>query len=193
MTYGYKYRLNDSDSSFLKDSWKKFAEENMGDWTQCQRDMGNMTLFFGKHSPLSNFYECTLVDQRNTTYNCTEQYYQSEKARFFCDDRVYRQIMATDNPTTMKRLSRTIKGFDNGAWSRVKDDILYQGCTLKFQQNAHLAEHLKNTRDVIVEASPYDKHFGIGLAVNDPRAWNKATWKGSNVMGEILMDIKRKL
>ena len=179
----------------MRDDWEQFVREKMAKylWAQCQRDMGNMTLFFGKNSPLSNFYKCTLVDERNTMYNCTEQYYQSEKARFFCDDRVYRQIMATDNPTTMKRLSRTIKGFDNGAWSRVKDDILYQGCTLKFQQNAHLAEHLKNTRDVIVEASPYDKHFGIGLAVNDPRAWNKATWKGSNVMGEILMDIKRML
>lgn len=72
--------------------------------------------------------------------------------------------------------------------------LVVEGNVAKFSQNPDLKEFLLGTGDaVIVEASPYDKIWGIGLKANDERARNPETWRGENLLGFALMDVREEL
>ena len=62
---------------------------------------------------------------------------------------------------------------------------------LQFSQNEHLKAKLMETAGtVLVEASPWDTLWGIGLYANDPRALHRKTWKGKNWLGFILTELR---
>lgn len=124
-------------------------------------------------------------------YGCAEQYMMASKARLFGDDEALAFIMATQNPFEQKLLGRTVRGFDVVAWEKVARDIVYVGNYHKFTQNSEFLEMLLATEDrEIVEASPTDRIWGIGLGENDPRALNKAQWRGRNWLGEAIMRVR---
>ena len=91
----------------------------------------------------------------------------------------------------MKKQGEKIKNFDQKKWRRYSRDVLLKGCEMKFSQNEELMRHLLNTRDILAEASPTDCYWGIGRSLWDPRSAQEETWRGDNVMGGILMQLKR--
>ena len=160
----------------------------------CQRDVNGITLFFGRNTVLSNFYPCTFVDENGESYNCTEQFYHAEKAKTFWDQEAYREIKDMSNPRDMKARAKSIKGFNIDRWREVDRGIMYRGCLMKFEQNPELAEFLINqTEPLIAEASPYDSYWGIGLGIFHPSAGQPEQWRGSNVLGEVLMEVRSRL
>ncbi|MCL2089718.1 MAG: NADAR family protein [Micrococcales bacterium] len=125
------------------------------------------------------------------TYGCTEQYMMAEKARLFDDEEMERAIMATDDPATMKRLGRKVRGFDAGMWGKAKHSIVLNGNYAKFSQDPDLRSYLTGTGDaVLVEASPLDTVWGIGLGANNERATDPARWRGANLLGFALMETR---
>ena len=165
-------------------------------WTveKCQRNINNITLFFRKGTPLSNFYPCQFTDpEDNIEYNCSEQYYQAHKAKAFDDDESYTVIMNTTNQVEMKQQGEKISNFNQTEWRQSSRDVLLRACKLKFSQNEDLKRHLMNTLDVLAEASPTDCYWGIGRSMWDPSAAKQETWRGKNVMGNILMEVKEQL
>lgn len=128
------------------------------------------------------------------SYNCAEQYMMSEKARFFKDEDSFKKIMQANTPDIQKSLGRKIKNFDEQAWDIVKKDVVIRGNYAKFVQNKKLEEILLFTKDsILVEASPFDKIWGIGLKENDPKAMNPMTWKGENLLGFCLIEVRERL
>lgn len=124
-------------------------------------------------------------------YTCAEQYMMSEKALFFKDFETRKEIMSTDNPRIQKELGRKVKGFNAEEWSKVAKQIVFRGNLAKFTQNPELKRALMETgTKTIVEASPYDTIWGIGLGEEDPRALDRATWKGLNWLGEVVTDVR---
>lgn len=128
-------------------------------------------------------------------YSCAEQYMMAEKARLFEDERTLDMIMDTDDPATQKKLGRLVENFDVDVWQ--DDDtpngkplcwnIVYRGTIAKFSQNEQLKRELFKTRGTtLVEASPYDKIWGIGLGEGDPGCNSRDTWLGMNWLGEVL-------
>lgn len=118
----------------------------------------------------------------------------SEKAKLFNDTIIFEQIMAADNPKEVKELGREIANFDSEIWKQNKFNIVVNGNYAKFSQNQELADFLLKTDDsVIVEASPYDKIWGIGLAENDKDIKNPLLWKGLSLLGYALMIVREKL
>ncbi len=125
------------------------------------------------------------------TFSCAEQWMMYHKAIMFEDHDIAAKIMATDNPKEQKALGRMVSNFEPDQWDEVARDIVFQGNIHKFTQNDQLEEVLLKTKGTtLVEASPYDKIWGIGLKESDPRALNRETWQGTNWLGEVLTEVR---
>lgn len=127
-------------------------------------------------------------------YVTAEQYMMAKKALVFKDQEAYEEIMASKNPRDQKAIGRRVKNFNPDVWSVISREVVYQGNYAKFSQNPKMREELMATGDLeIVEASPYDKIWGIGLRESDPKAWDKSTWEGTNWLGIEIMRVRQKL
>lgn len=148
------------------------------------------TFFWGSDSPFSNWYPQWFVHQ-GTQYNCSEQYMMYQKARLFKDFDVAEMIMEQTSPRKQKFLGRQVRGFDNSVWMAECENIMIPGLISKFQQDTYSLNTLLDTGDsIIVEASPYDKIWGIGMTEDDPRATDPSKWDGKNLLGIVLMKVR---
>lgn len=129
-----------------------------------------------------------------TLYPTAEHWLMAHKARLFRDDETASRILMAQSPKDVKRLGREVRGFDATAWDDKKLPIVQEGSFHKFRQNADFLDYLLSTGDLIlVEASPVDRVWGIGLAANDAKASNPALWKGENLLGFALMHARQQL
>jgi len=136
----------------------------------------------------------TAFQIEGVTYNCCEQFMMAEKARVFGDDEALRAILAAKNPRDQKAWGRKVANFDETAWNDVCRGIVYRGNLAKFEQNQSLQNLLRATEDrTIVEASPRDRIWGIGLSTNDARASDPSQWRGTNWLGIALMQVRKTL
>lgn len=128
------------------------------------------------------------------TYNCCEQYMMAKKALLFGDYEALKNIMASDEPADQKAFGRTVKGFNKAKWEQHCRKFVYDGNYAKFTQNPDMHDELLcSLPKEIVEASPEDPIWGIGLRESDPKAWDKKTWQGTNWLGEAIMAVRSKL
>lgn len=149
--------------------------------------------FWRKDSVFSQWYPSTFVIG-DVEYNCAEQYMMHKKAELMGDVDRAAIIMALDDPNEIKKQGRHVKNFNQDIWESNCQEIVENGNMAKFSQNEKLKEKLISTYPkTLVEASPYDKIWGIGLLEDDPRAWNKQTWLGKNQLGEILTRVRERL
>lgn len=144
-------------------------------------------LFWG--GPFSQWYPHDMVIQ-GVTYNCCEQYMMAQKALTFNDSESHGHIMATKDPRKQKALGRQVKNFSAPIWDKVSRDIVFQANLAKFSDPELKAYLMSFGQEEIVEASPYDKIWGIGLGEDDPRALDKSQWQGLNWLGEALMQVR---
>ncbi len=120
-------------------------------------------------------------------FNCTEQFMMAAKAKVFNDEAAYQKIMETTQPDQQKFIGRKVRGFDAETWDKVARDYVTLGNYDKFTQDHELAMYLtENVDKWFVEASPYDKIWGIGLRENDPLVHDKDNWLGTNWLGECI-------
>lgn len=147
----------------------------------------NFTFFYKTRNPFSNWYPAEFVDIDGNEYNCSEQFMMAEKARCFDDQETLKRILSSSDPKEQKELGRKVKNFDSKIWDINARDAVYRGCKLKFTQNNDLLEELLSTKGtLLVEASPYDKIWGIGLAEDNPLIHDPKNWQGKNWLGEVL-------
>jgi len=124
-------------------------------------------------------------------YRTAEHYMMAGKARLFGDTKILDQILASATPEGAKALGRRIEGFDDAKWAQARYALVVEGNRAKFSQNAALGDFLRATADqVLVEASPVDFIWGIGLAKDHADAHNPARWRGLNLLGFALMDVR---
>jgi ribA/ribD-fused uncharacterized protein len=115
----------------------------------------------------------------------------AEKARVFKDEICLHKILLSDSPYVIKKLGREIQNFNEKIWNDLKFEVVVKGNYYKFKQNKPLQQFLLSTNDsIIVEASPLDKIWGIGLDENNPLSLNPNTWKGENLLGFAIMKIR---
>ena len=127
-------------------------------------------------------------------YNTAEQYMMAKKALLFGDYDSLREIMVEKSPALQKAMGKKVKGFNKVKWETYCRDYVYDANYAKFTQNPKMLKELMATGDKeIVEASPEDTIWGIGLHETNPLAWDKATWKGTNWLGEAIMRVRAKL
>ena len=141
-------------------------------------------------SCLSQWHMCSFTVE-DVSYNCAEQYMMAEKARIFGDFDAWLHIMASYDPMTIKKLGRKVRNFNAYVWKKNCQEVVKRGNLAKFSQNPKLMEYLLGTGDkILVEASPKDKIWGIGLAEDAPEACNPRLWQGENLLGFTLMKVR---
>ena len=151
------------------------------------------TFFFTEASPFSQWYRCTFTAGGHT-FGCAEQYMMHGKALLFGDAEIAAEILAADHPRQHKALGRKVRRFDDAVWKREREAIVLAGNRAKFTQDPALFEQLLATRGTtLVEASPYDRIWGIGLRATDPRAQDPEQWRGQNLLGRILTALRDEL
>ncbi len=127
-------------------------------------------------------------------YICCEQYMMHQKALFFGDTDTAEKIMLTSDPRDQKQLGRQVKGFDKDRWDRVNLRIVYKGNLAKFTQNPDLKKQLLETGNrILVEASPYDQIWGIGMGEEENGVEDPINWKGQNLLGWAITLVKQEL
>ena len=128
------------------------------------------------------------------SYPTAGHFMMAEKARLFGDDETVERILQTPDPGTARMLGRTVRGFDEVRWRETRFDIVVRANRAKFSQRPELCAFLHSTRDqVLVEASPHDRTWGIGLDAADPRARDPRRWRGLNLLGFALMEVRSEL
>lgn len=144
-------------------------------------------------SCLSQWWECQFtVDE--VTYSSAEQYMMAEKARLFGDEVIRKAILDNQNPKIIKSLGRKVKNFDERIWKAHCQEIVRQGNLAKFSQNLGLKAFLLGTKEaILVEASPYDCIWGIGMQASESDIQNPINWKGTNYLGFALMWVRKQL
>ncbi|MBP5674568.1 MAG: NADAR family protein [Victivallales bacterium] len=160
-------------------------------------------LFFWGHAPAPNgIMTASCLSQwwmddftiDGITYCCMEQYMMAEKARLFGDNQTCQRILAQHHQGRIKSLGREVRGFHENVWNEHKCEIVQRGNYAKFSQIERLRLFLIGTGDaILVEASPYDTIWGIGMEKTHPLVKMPDRWRGQNLLGFSLMTVRDKL
>jgi ribA/ribD-fused uncharacterized protein len=160
-------------------------------------------LFFWGHTPpadgvvnqscLSQWW-MSRFEVNGVVYSCTEQYMMAEKARLFGDQEMLEAIMKAKHPKEMKAYGRAVAGYDDAKWNEASYGIVKVGNWAKFSQNEELKKYLLGTgKRILVEASPRDRIWGIGMGKSNPDAECPPKWRGKNKLGFVLTEVRDEL
>ena len=171
--------------------------------TQFEEQESLDFLFFWGHQPradgilgktcFSQWWQLDFVVD-HLVYKTAEHWMMAQKARLFEDNTVLEKIIACRTPGEAKKLGRQVSNFDPQTWDNHKYEIVKTGNFHKFSQHPDLKDFLLNTGiKIIVEASPRDNIWGIGMAESNPNSHNPNLWKGQNLLGFALMEVRDEL
>ena len=147
--------------------------------------------FWGSY--LSQWYKSPFIES-GINFNTAEQYMMFHKALLFGDTDIAEQILLEKQPSIQKELGKQVKNFDIDLWVKFREEIVIKGNLLKFQQNTSLFTLLVGTGNkIIVEASPVDRIWGVGLHYEDELILDEKNWKGLNLLGKCLMEVRSRL
>lgn len=159
--------------------------------TNTMKNMNKYKFFWGSTSPFSNWYLHLFV-HKGQLFNCSEQAMMYYKAKLFNDNEAGVNILAESNPRIQKQLGRIVKNFDDTIWKEKRYDIVKDILRSKFSGSSELLGYLREHKGfIIVEASPYDRIWGIGYDEKNALA-NIDKW-GENLLGKILTELANEL
>lgn len=153
-------------------------------------------VFFWGHTPKENSIDKSCFSQwypspfshEGIIYPTAEHWMMAKKATLFNDDVQLALIQSTTDPAIAKKAGRSVANFDAALWDKHALQFVIDGNYHKFSQHDALKTFLLNTENkVIVEASPYDPVWGIGLQTYET---NPYKWKGTNLLGYALMEVR---
>lgn len=151
--------------------------------------MEKFTFFWG--GEFSQWYPSRFMKD-GVIYNCAEQYMMAKKAELFGDTKTLELVMNSTSPKEQKALGRGVANFNPEIWNANCKRFVKEATIAKFSQNTNLYDVLMKTAGTtLVEASPEDKIWGIGLTHNDPKAQDRSTWRGTNWLGEIITEVRK--
>lgn len=158
-------------------------------------------LFFYGHTPdkeyacFSNWYPSEFTKDSQKFAN-TEQYMMYRKAKLMGDNEMAEKILGEGDPKRVKALGRKVRNWNEELWVAHREEVMYDGCLAKFSEpsNAKLKEELLSTGcKCLVEASPYDKIWGIGMNRTHKDRFDRSKWKGMNLLGKTLNRVRETL
>lgn len=153
--------------------------------------MDTHIFFWGDY--LSNFHPANFIFDGLKVHS-SEQAYMLRKAMYFGDYNAASNILDASHPAECKKWGRKVEDYNDAAWKFVCMDHMDDAVFAKFSQNKYLRDMLLATNDkILVEASPFDTYWGIGLGPDNPMRFNENMWLGENKLGIVLMDVRSRL
>ena len=143
-------------------------------------------------SVFSNFYPCKIY-HHGYDFTSSEQLFMYYKAMFFGDDETVKKIIKAKTPKEAKALGRQVKDYNDEAWSEVRELMMKDVVTKKFEQNPELQKFLLDPDfegKHFVEGNPYDKIWSVGLRFDDEKISNEKNWEGMNLLGKVLDNVR---
>lgn len=153
----------------------------------------NHVAFWG--GAFSNFYPCKFVVD-GVEYISSEQYFMAQKALYFNDEEIHRQILNSKNPKDAKSLGRKVANFNADEWMKVCEEKMYEGVYAKFSQNEDLKAFLLDDEfkgKGFVEGSPIDGIWGVKIYYDSPNIDDENNWNGLNLLGKVLDKVREEL
>lgn len=147
------------------------------------------THFFFYKSALGQWHRVDFYVE-GIKYIYAEQYMMAKKALLFDDINTYTKIMNATHPRDHQKLGREVKFYRQDVWDKAKCEIVYNGNFARFSQNQDQRDLLFSTKGNLVEASPIDCVWGVGLSVDNPLIKDEKNWKGQNLLGRMLTDVR---
>lgn len=167
---------------------------------QVQQGRQFKYLYFWGHTPKQNNYvdkSCfsqwfpSPFKQDDIEYLTAEHYMMAQKAQLFNDDEIFHQILKVTHPNEAKQLGRKVQHYDEQLWQEKRFEIVVQANLAKFSQHPELRDFLLTTHDrILVEASPVDRVWGIGMAQDHEHIQAPNQWQGLNLLGFALMQVR---
>ena len=155
-------------------------------WSSKLRPDGVLT-----DAVFSQWASTPFQDDTGQIFPTAEHFMMVAKARLFGANHTATDILSSESPGRAKALGRQIISFDQTIWEKKREQIVLQGNMFKFTRNTHLADYILRTGNkILVEASPIDPIWGIGLSSDDPAVRRPWDWKGENLLGFALMEIR---
>lgn len=158
------------------------------------KTIGKYTFFYKDW--VANFHQSEFVHHtpfgpspEDVVCYTSEQAYQLDKARYFRDMEMAALILQSKDPQTCLLLGNRVKNFDAKSWDKVKSQTMRLAVREKYEGNTYLANQLVmlvSDGMTLVEASPTDTYWGIGMGIDNPDIGDPAKWKGKNELGYIL-------
>jgi len=125
------------------------------------------------------------------TYHCAKQALAAEQAKTFGDDEGFRKVMDAQTPAEVSYSREETKEATEEEWAMATKKKLYVIQEAKFRQYPELQSRLLATGESVLAAYlPKDNLMGIGISTDDVRAKNPIHWRGQNVLGTILMELR---
>lgn len=146
-------------------------------------ELSGYTYFWG--GVFSQWHKATFKDALELKYNCCEQYMMCQKALLMNDNETYQKIRAEKNPRIQKSLGRQVANWDEKIWKKEMLQVVYHGNMMKYLQNkSERIELLATGNSLLVEASPLDLIWGIGLDAREAKLRHPENWPGKNYLGK---------
>lgn len=142
---------------------------------------------------LSNWYLSRFTAD-GIEFSSMEQYMMYNKAIVFNDINVANQILKTTDVAVIKQFGRTVANYDDNYWNGIRQIVVYDGLIQKFSQNSELKRMLADTgNSILAECAVRDRIWGIGLSMEDAGRFDRTKWKGQNLLGYALMQVRNKI
>jgi ribA/ribD-fused uncharacterized protein len=94
----------------------------------------------------------------------------------------------------VKNLGRKVKNYDDPTWVKHRVPYVAKGNFEKITQNEDIKQELLNTDGTIMaEGNYFDKIWAIGIKESDTNATTPSKWKGLNLLGKILTNLREKI
>lgn len=177
---------------FEDNKYKFYVNRNFATYNSCILTE-EFQFFYETKSCFSQWFKCEF-EYGGIQFSSAEQFMMHRKSLLFNDEASAKKILETNNPREQKAIGRNVNNFDNSIWEKNSVDIVFEGNKQKFTQNELLLNELIGTKGkTLVEASPSDQIWGVGLSKESTEIISRSKWKGDNLLGIILTELREEL
>lgn len=185
--------LDEIAPQYVGPGWERASKQDKLNIDGCEVDAVFFHLPAEPHGYLSNWYP-SVFTLDGIRFSSTEQYIMYQKCRLFGDDTAANAVLATDDPAEQQAIGRKAKGYNGHVWAGMRQLVALRGLYAKFDQNPALKQKLLGTGDSwLVECAHWDTTWACGIRLNDPDRYDTQNWRGSNILGFALMEVRAML